>query len=454
MNRTTYCKASLFLWTVITLLMLSGIFFVKPAMASNHPLLYLFWGDGCPHCEKEREFLKRLQIKYPELEMRWFETWEHPKMNELADAMRKVYGLKNTSVPMTFIGNWGLTGFLGEEETGTQIEEQIVACIQDGCFDPIAKLGPRVIATTILDQVRSKTPVGWELFPATAPPRQLPAASGQPQASKTPAQQSSASSPPRAKKFSFTIKLPGLGPRSLSLDPNQLGLPLFTVIIGLLDGLNPCAIWVLSFLLTLAVYAKSRSKILMIGGIFVIASGVIYFLFMAAWLNMFLLIGFVKILRITVALIAMVVGLINCKDFFFFKQGISLTIPESAQPKLFKKMRGIVQTSTLPATILGTIALAVTANLVELLCTAGFPAMYTQVLTLQHMPTWRYYLYLAFYNVMYVVPLAVIVSIFAWKMGGRKLTENEGRILKLIGGGLMLGLGIILLVKPELLTFR
>jgi hypothetical protein len=201
------------------------------------------------------------------------------------------------------------------------------------------------------------------------------------------------------------------------------------------------------------IYAKSRAKILLIGGIFVVTSGVIYFLFMAAWLNLFMFVGYVKILRIAVAVVAIVMGLINCKDFFFFKKGISLTISESAQPKLFKRMRKVINTSAVPGVILGTIVLAVTANLIELLCTAGFPAIYTRILTLQNFSTTQYYLYLVLYNVVYVIPLAVIVGIFAWKMGGRKLNEKEGRILKLIGGLLMLALGIILLVKPQILMF-
>ena len=170
-------------------------------------------------------------------------------------------------------------------------------------------------------------------------------------------------------------------------------------------------------------------------------------------LNLFMFVGYVKYLRIAVAVVAIVMGVINCKDFFFFKKGISLTISESAQPKLFQRMRNVLNASALPGMLVGTIILAVTANLIELLCTAGFPAIYTRVLTLQEIPVTQYYAYLVLYNLIYVIPLAVIVGIFAWKMGGRKLTEKEGRILKLVGGVLMLALGIILLVKPEILMF-
>ncbi|MBD3305886.1 hypothetical protein GF339_05820 [candidate division KSB3 bacterium] len=448
---------------VLAILSVSILSFADVSAASEHPVLYFFWGDGCPHCEREKEFLQKLHEEYPELEIRSFETWDHPDFRELADTMRKAYGIQSSSVPMTFLGNFTVTGFRSEENTGAAIEQQVVHCIKQGCIDPIEKIGPRNIAWLILDQAARKTPVGWEQTPAEIPPRRdkefdvlqpvqqsttdQPASSGSSgQSDETTVSGESRQTPLQKAE---SVSLPFLGEISVS----QTGLPLFTLIIGGLDGFNPCAMWVLSFLLTLVIYAKSRAKILLIGGIFVLTSGIIYFLFMAAWLNLFMFVGYVKILRIAVAVVAIVMGLINCKDFFFFKKGISLTISESAQPKLFKRMRKVINTSAVPGVILGTIVLAVTANLIELLCTAGFPAIYTRILTLQDFSATQYYLYLVLYNVVYVIPLAVIVGIFAWKMGGRKLNEKEGRILKLVGGLLMLALGIILLVKPQILMF-
>ena len=438
-----------------------GLYFVVSflpfefAAAADHPILYFFWGDGCPHCAKEDPFLKKLQAKYPELEMRWFEVWKHPDLAGLADAMRQAHGLKTSTVPLTFLGKWNIAGFTTDEETGQEIEAQVIKCLQEECLDALELVGPRSIALKIAGQAAQQKPEGWQLYPAAKPPRRLtPAPAGQtPQTSlpKTPtgSDQAAAAAPATSKQSFPTIRVPLLG----RLSVEQTGLPLFTILIGGLDGFNPCAFWVLSFLLTLVIHAKSRAKILIIGGIFVVASGVIYFLFMIAWLNMFKLIPVKKFLTVAVGTVAIVMGLINCKDFFFFKKGLSLTIPESAQPKLFERMRKLVHTSALPAMILGTIVLAATANLIELACTAGFPAIYTQILTLQKISGLRQYLYLIFYNIVYVIPLAVIVGVFAWKMGGRKLSEKEGRILKLVGGTLMLALGLMMLVKPELLMF-
>jgi thiol-disulfide isomerase/thioredoxin len=451
----------------LTLLVSTLIVSLCPAVSSgaaDHPILYLFWGNGCPHCEKAKEYLPQLQAKYPELEMRWFEVWDHEDNQRIAEAMRQAYNIKATSVPMIFLGTWTTTGYLSNETTGKEIEDQIIGCLQNGCIDAIRKLGPRQMVSDLRKQVAQKAPVDWELLAATAPPRKLalvptPVATTAAQPTSTNNSIASSTSPPTP----TPIPKPTPAPKNdlvkiwrWQLSVSQIGLPLFTFIIGFLDGLNPCAMWVLSFLLTLVIHARSRSKILLIGGIFVVASGVIYFIFMVGWLTFYqmkLIRAYATYLRVTVALVAIVMGVINCKDFFFFKQGISLTIPESAQPKLFKKMRALVHTQELLGVIVGTIVLAVTANLIEFGCTAGFPAIYTNILTLYQFTSFQQYMYLAFYNVVYVIPLAVIVSIFAWTMGGRKLTEKEGRILKLIGGVLMLSLGLILLFKPDLLTF-
>ena len=234
---------------------------------------------------------------------------------------------------------------------------------------------------------------------------------------------------------------------------DEISLPLFTITLGFLDGFNPCAIWVLMFLLSLLIYSKSRKRILFIGGVFVAASAIIYFLFMTAWLNLFMFIGYTDIMRAIIALIALAFGAINIKDFFAFKKGVSLTIPNSAKPKLFKKMRSITQKEMGAGLIVGTILLAVFVNLIELACTLGLPAIYTRILTMQNFTPLTYYLYLALYNIIYVAPLAVIVGIFAYTMGGKKLSETHGKVLKLVSGALMLSLGLIMLFAPELLMF-
>jgi hypothetical protein len=190
----------------------------------------------------------------------------------------------------------------------------------------------------------------------------------------------------------------------------------------------------------------------LIGGVFVFFSGFIYFLFMAAWLNLFLLLGHLVIITRIAGAIALIIAVINIKDFFFFQKGISLSISEKAKPKLFERMRNLLKSPSSASMITGTIVLAVAANTYELLCTAGFPMVFTRVLTLNNLSTLQYYLYLILYNIVYVIPLIAIVLIFTVTLGTKKLTEWQGRILKLVSGLMMFLLGLILVIKPALLN--
>jgi len=191
---------------------------------------------------------------------------------------------------------------------------------------------------------------------------------------------------------------------------------------------------------------------LLIGGIFIFFSGFIYFLFMVLLLGVFLLTAQITLIAVLAGILAVFLGAVNIKDFFWFKQGLSLSIPESKKPSLFKKMRSVVNSAYLPSMILGTILLAIFANTYELFCTMGFPLVYTKILTLYQLPAAEYYLYVLLYNIIYVIPLLIIVLVFTITLGRHKLTEYQGRILKLFSGLMMAQLGFLLVFFPQLLT--
>lgn len=236
------------------------------------------------------------------------------------------------------------------------------------------------------------------------------------------------------------------------LQVHDLGLPLFTVIIGLLDGFNPCAMWVLLFLLSLLVNLHDRRKMALIAGTFVLVSGLIYFAFMAAWLNIFLVIGLSRGIQIALGVLALFVGTVNVKDFFALHRGISVSIPESAKPGFYARVRQILQAEHLAGAMVGIVVLAGLVNMIELLCTAGFPVVYTQILTMQQLPTWEYYGYLGLYNLAYILDDGVMVATAVITLSRRKLQERAGRWLKLTSGSIMIGLGVILLFRPQWLA--
>jgi len=229
----------------------------------------------------------------------------------------------------------------------------------------------------------------------------------------------------------------------------NLGLPLFTFVIGLLDGFNPCSMWVLIFMLSLLAGLDNRPKMLLIAGTFVAVEGIAYFAFMAAWLNMFLLIGLSRITELILGSIAGLVGVINIKDFWAFRRGISLSIPEAAKPGLYARMRRILQAENILAALLGTVMLAVLVQAVELICTAGLPALYTRILTMHQLERWVYYGYLALYSVASMLDDVLVLAIGVITMSHYRLQEREGRWLKLISGIVMVGLSAVMIVKPD-----
>jgi hypothetical protein len=159
----------------------------------------------------------------------------------------------------------------------------------------------------------------------------------------------------------------------------------------------------------------------------------------------------ILIISIIAGCIAVILGVLNIKDFFLFKRGPSTSISEEKRKKIFKKMRDLIHNTYLPGVLGGTIFLAVTVNLYELLCSLGFPLVYATRLAAEHLPAIDYYLYILLYNIIYVIPLIILVLVFALTLGTMKLSEWRGRQLKLFSGGMLFSMGIILIINYMIL---
>jgi len=244
------------------------------------------------------------------------------------------------------------------------------------------------------------------------------------------------------------VDLPFFG----EIDPRALPLSVLTMVIGLVDGINPCAMYVLVAMLGILLHVKSRKRMLLFGGTFVVMSGVVYFMFMSAWLGIFTLSGIRREVTIGLGVLLIVMGLINLKELVWFKKGVSLMIPEKAKPGLFRRMRRVAAAASLPAAALGIAGLAFVVNLVELGCTLGLPAVYTRILSLRgDLSSGARYAYLALYNVAYVVPLALILVVYTLTLHRLTLSERGAKVLKSISGVLLVVFGLIFVLAPELL---
>jgi len=257
----------------------------------------------------------------------------------------------------------------------------------------------------------------------------------------------------------FFMSAKHVSPDALETMGYDMPLPVFTFLIALVDGFNPCNMFVLTCLLTLMISTSdSKRRLYLVGASFVGMVYVFYFFFMALWLNVFQWISFVTPLRIGIGLIAVAAGVINCKELFFFKKGISLTIPDQQKGLLMKRMqemREVVQKGSLSVLVVSSLGLAALASLVELPCTAGFPIIYTGILAGRGLQqTAGYYVYLGYYNLVYVLPLCVIIFVFIHTFKSRQITQRQMEVIKFIGGVIMLILGILLLVNPGILGLQ
>lgn len=236
------------------------------------------------------------------------------------------------------------------------------------------------------------------------------------------------------------------------IDVSELSLPVLTIILGAMDSINPCSFFILLFLLSILLYTRSRKRMILIGSIFIFFSGFIYFIIMVLLLQAFNLTGEQVFVTILAGLIAIIFGILNIKDFFFFKKGPSASIPDSKKSKLYGQMRKIVKITSIPSLIVATIILAVSANTIELLCSLNLPVIYTAVLTFSNVGISEAYLFLILYNLIYVLPLIIIAAIVVITLGRKKLSEFQGRMLKLFSGILIFSLGETLLINPGMLA--
>jgi hypothetical protein len=180
-------------------------------------------------------------------------------------------------------------------------------------------------------------------------------------------------------------------------------------------------------------------------------SGVVYFAFMMAWSLFFELAGLSRAITMGLGVLVLLMGLVNLKELVWFKRGVSLTIPERAKPGLFRRMRSIAAAASLPAAFIGVFVLAFVVNLIELGCTLGLPAIYTRVLSLREMSAGARYGYLALYNLVYVIPLAGIVVVYALTLHRVALGERGAKVLKAVSGTLLVLSGLVFVFRPELL---
>jgi thiol-disulfide isomerase/thioredoxin len=414
----------------------------RPALAQtpvpgNPVYIYLFWGEGCPHCAKARPFFENLVAAHPEIVLQTFEVYYDADNQRLFSLMAEQHQIEQLAVPTIFIGPYYLQGYSEEFDQG--IEAVVLRCIQEGCVDP----GTGVIAAPNTNAPTASLPP----IPATSPtasPMPTATVAAAPVLADTPL-----ADPPGNLNASHELDIPLLGTVNLDAESSVVS----TALIAFVDGFNPCSLWVLTMLLALTLHTGSRKKVFIIGMVFLTVTAGIYALFIAGLFSVLQIASYMGWIRVLVALIALIFAIVNIKDYFWYKEGLSFTIADEKKPGLFRKMRAVMDANRSLGGLIGaTITLAAGVSLVEFSCTAGFPIVWTNLLMTQNVTGAAFFLLLILYMVIYQLDEMVIFFSSVITLKASRVGEKHGRMLKLVSGILMLTLSLVMLVNPSLMN--
>ena len=376
-----------------------GFASAMPAHADDPVRIEYFWAEGCPYCELQSGFLDDLEDRFGEtVEVARFEVSTDPAARDRWVDELAARGRQASGVPTTIMGDRVWVGF------DTSIGERILAAVQQ--------------------EIAARDEDVTEPVP------------GRPD-------------PPEPVVEDERIVVPIVGELALT-DRSPIAA---TALIALVDGFNPCSLWVLTVLLAMVLNAgATRGRVAIVGTVFLLVTGTIYGAFIA---GAYTVLGFLEHLgaiRTLVAAIALTVGAINVKDYFAYKRGVSLTIPDRFKPRIYRGGREIRDPGrSLPAVLATTVALAAGIALVELPCTAGFPVIWTGMMRSQGIGGAEFGGLLGLYLLVYVGLELLLFAVALITLSVASFQERHGRLLKLVGGGVMLALGVILLVAPTLM---
>lgn len=348
--------------------------------------LVLFWGDGCPHCAAEKEWLEGVQEDHPTLTVTAYEVWYDEANRRRFVAAGERLGFEPTGVPTTIIGDRVWVGF--SDQTAEEIETTI----------EVLEAGGRATGGTT-----------------------------------------------GGKASSARIDVPLVGEVGLA----DKSLVVSTLIIGFVDGVNPCSLWVISVLLAIVVRTGSRGRVVAVGSTFLLVTAGMYAVYMAGIYSALTVMAHLGLIQGVVAAVALLFGAVSVKDYFAFRKGLSFTIKDSAKPGIYKRMRAASGHQNIFMALGATVVLAVGVSLLETPCTAGFPVLWTGMLADAGVGGAEAAGLFGLYMTPFLLDELAVFALAVFTMRATKMQEKHGQLLKLVAGTTMLALGVVMLVRPE-----
>ena len=394
--------------------------------------IHLFYGNGCPHCAAEEEFLSDYLKDRTDVKLYKYEIWYDSHNQELLSKVQKEMGTTNKNgVPFTVIGKKTIVGY-ADGVTDEQIKDAINYYLNNDYRDYAGEITGKVKKTEVKEDTikdESKTE------------------------DKKENKMEKADDTKDSDQTDENVTVPVLG----KINAKKVSLPILAVVLGFVDGFNPCAMWILIFLITMLFNMKDRKKMWILGLTFILTSGIVYLMFMLAWLNLATFISKIAFIRLLIAVIVLVVGLINVYkyiDSLKKKDEGCDVVDKKDRKKIMKKIISITHEKKFIIALLGIMVLAASVNIIELMCSIGIPLLFTQILAMNNLSTFSYMIYMFIYIFFFLIDDIVIfvISMVTLKVTG--LSTKYTKYSHLVGGIIMLIIGLLLIIKPELLMFN
>lgn len=388
------------------------LFFPLFVEAKENVILYFFHGDGCPHCREETKFLKRMSKKYSYLKIVKYEVWYNEENSTLLDKVFDAYKISVPGVPTTIIGDTFISGY--DDTIGEKIERAIEYYSNHKSDDYVSKIKDGTF--NVEDFPKENGFLKQEEL--------------------------------SDKEMSF--KLPFFGKINLK----SASLTTAAVIIGLIDGFNPCAMWILLFLISVLMGMKDKKRMWVLGITFLLTSALVYLGIMLSWIEIVVKITTVIWIRNIIAIVALIGGVINLKNFIKSNDSGCEVVDDKKRKKIFQKIRKFTSEKSFILAIIGIMGLAVSVNLVELACSAGLPIVFSELLALNHTSSIMRFFYILLYVFFFLLDDLVVFFIAMFTMKVTGISSKYNKYSHLIGGVIMVLVAILLLFKPEWLMFQ
>lgn len=397
--------SSLFVGIILSFLI------ILPVNAKETVNVYLFYGKGCPHCAAEKEYLEEVAKENKNVKIIYYEVWYDENNKKLFEDVREKLEITRTGVPLTIIGETYIVGY--SEAVNAKIDRAIDFYTEGEHKDVVTEIknGTYVKSETDSDEFLEQEKKSDE---------------------------------------EATVKVPLIG----SINLKNVSLSTAALILGLIDGFNPCAMWVLLFLISMLIGMKDKKRMWIIGLTFLGSSAFIYMLIMMSWLNLVVSISTSILLRNIVAIVAVGGGFWNLYSFIKHQDSGCSVVDAKKRKSVFERIKKFTKEKSLLLALIGTIALAFSVNIIELACSAGLPLVFTQLLSLNKITGLGAFFYVLLYTLFFLLDDLIVFFGAMRTMEVTGISTKYSKYSHLIGGILMIMIGLLLIFKPEWLMFQ